>query len=238
MISTLNAAQTVENFRPLDYWLNRRADSSGCYRGYQLLSYLTHPVDLLIQAALFPALHAFKPFYTAWVNYRSNHTGKACINAVFIPVKLAYAVPKVFGYELGKVVQMGWSLLGLNMVVNVAKGKRQTHAFFLKRIFATHLNNLLVNQFETYDLPFTPKKVQNVCALFLPKDYKGMVDLKKLEEGGYLEKDERLCFRNNMLKCCPVSFGAIYLLQKAPAMLFIQSSGLLLGKLRTCWKGY
>ena len=171
MPSLLYVKPTVRNFSPCDYGLNRLADSmKKGQRAMQLFSYFTHPVDLLIQAAILPPLLLANPFVTVGINLAKKQWTRAVSNAFFIPLKLALSIPSIGFYEAKMAIKFIWSISGANTCVNVFKGEKQKNAFFLKQAYEDQFNELVNTTFRGA-LGLNHKKIIHITKVHIPKNY-------------------------------------------------------------------
>lgn len=181
---------TIRNFSPCDQGLNWLVDNKINNKWgqhlIQLLSSVTHTLDLLFQMTLLPPALLINPVITIGVNLKNHQWKRAIANTVTIPIKLVTAIINIPLYESKMVIKLGWSLTGANALVNCAKGKKQTNAFFLKRIFESELAKIYnVNQRESLGL--NPKKV--LYFKYTPKDYVNNTFIKNLNNSSNPAED-------------------------------------------------
>ena len=151
MTELLNVSGTVKNLSLLDYQLNKcshtKIKSDEKKRALQWLSYFTHPIDLGVQAIAYPLLRLSNPFVTVGVHianaattkdHKGHQSGKVLKSTMAIPFKLVGAAIKIGFYEIGQIVKLAFSISGANTFINVARGKKQTDNFFLKRMKLEH----------------------------------------------------------------------------------------------------
>lgn len=163
---------TVRNFSPCDHLLNLWAHGKkdGAQRAIQLLSYFTHPTDILIQAVAYPAFRLINPFITMGINCANGDWDWVAASVFTIPVKEIVAVAAILNFEGKQGIRLIHSLLGLNTLSNVENGKKQTNAFFLKRVVAAH--NVEAERENRKKQSLTPKKVYQIMPI--PDEFKSL----------------------------------------------------------------
>lgn len=157
---------TVKNFNYLDHRLNLKAEKSARQHAIQLLSYFTHPADLVVKSIAYPAFRVANPFITVGINLMNGKWTRAALSTVSIPHKLAIACIAIVNFQGQQGIRLLWSLSGANMASNVIRGAKQRNAFFAKRSIDTLFSEM--NNISRERLHLTPKKVYNLA---LPEAY-------------------------------------------------------------------
>lgn len=135
-VALLHVLGTVGNLRLCDYALNLWIDKKVKKKYWlaQSLSYVTHPLDLVVQAIAFFILEPVNPVFTVYANLRNKDYPKALVNTVVIPLKFGASLPKIANYEFIKIAQLALSILGINTAWNMIRGRKQTDIFFKNRL--------------------------------------------------------------------------------------------------------
>lgn len=140
MIKKIDPYLTTLNIQPLDYGLNRISETLPKSRlgkfgrhSIQIFSYITHPIDIGIQAIAYPLLRFTNPFICVGIDLANKEFKKAGINAILIPFSFLKGIIGTAIFELSQLIRLVWSISGANTAMNVYNGKYQSWDFFKQR---------------------------------------------------------------------------------------------------------